>query len=170
MVKDRLLNFNWILFFAMLALITLGTMSIRSAGQARDAMFHGMWLVNLTSAAAGLAAYFALAWFDYRTLLRYASPFAYAAALVFLVAVLVFGSKVYGGKRWRWFFQPSEVAKLAVIMFLSWFLPYVRGFGGFMLAALAVGIPAALILAEPDLGTTLALLPAVTAMILASGV
>lgn len=169
-MKDKLLNFNWLSFAAMLSLVALGTLSIRSAGMARDVIFHGMWVSNLVSAVLGIGIYFVLASVDYRTIIRYASPFAYAASLVFLVAVLVVGSKVYGGKRWLWFFQPSEVAKLAVIMFLAWILPYMNGFRGFCVAALAAGVPAVLILAEPDLGTTLALVPAVVAMMLVASV
>lgn len=169
-MKDKLLNFNWLMFAAMIALVALGTMSIRSAGLARETIFHGMWINNLVSASLGLVIYFALAAVDYRVIVRYASPFAYGASLFFLVAVLLVGSTVYGGKRWLWFFQPSEVAKLAVIVFLAWMLPFVSGFKGFFLAGLAAGVPALLILAEPDLGTTLALVPAVIAMVLVAGV
>jgi rod shape determining protein RodA len=45
-----------------------------------------------------------------------------------------------------------------------------KGFRGFCAAALAAGVPAVLILAEPDLGTTLALVPAVVAMMLVASV
>lgn len=59
--------------------------------------------------------------------------------------------------------QPSEYAKLVVIIALSWFLErrsgYSENWGTVFLAGLIVGIPFLLILKQPDLGTALVLLP-----------
>jgi rod shape determining protein RodA len=181
-MKRKLLNFNWLQFGAMVALIVIGTLAIRSAGCARaESVFHGMWINNLTTAMLGLAIYFALSFVDYRKLISLAAWPWYLTALVMLVAVLIFGSTVYGGKRWLWFFQPSEISKLAIIVLLAEVFGRRRderdasydwrlGFRGFSLAALLVGVPAALILAEPDLGTTLALVPAALVMIFVANV
>ena len=101
----RLLLFNWVQFAAMLALIAIGTVAIWSAGSAREgAAFHAMWAANLRTAALGLALYFLIAFTDYRKYLTLVAPPAYVAALVLLVLVLVVGSEIYGGRRWRWFF------------------------------------------------------------------
>ena len=114
----KLIHFNWVQFVAMVALIALGTVAIWSAGSAREgAAFHAMWAVNLRTATLGLALYFAIAFTDYRKYLTLVAPPAYLAALVLLVAVLAVGSEIYGGRRWLWFFQPSEIAKLCVIAF-----------------------------------------------------
>lgn len=178
---NKLRNFNWIAFGVMLGLIALGTVAIWSAGSARAAAFHGMWKANLQTAAFGLVIYFALAWTDYRKLLDWGAAPAYLGALVLLVAVLLVGDEVYGGKRWLWFFQPSEVAKLALLMALAQVYGHLdcalggrvynlRGFVGFLVAIPLVGIPCILILKEPDLGTTLALVPAVIVLLLTAGV
>ena len=170
---DRLKRFNWLMFAAMLALVALGTAAIYSAGNARsEEVFHSMWKANLSTALFGLAIYFVLAFFDYR---RYVSLFAapaYLFSLVLLVAVLVFGAKVYGGRRWLWFFQPSEVSKLAVLLFVAHLFGRMgrESFRWFMAGLLVLGAPALLILAEPDLGTALVLVPAVLAMLLAARV
>jgi rod shape determining protein RodA len=166
------------MFLAMIVLIGIGTSAIWSAGNARsEAVFHGMWVNNLTTAAFGLVVYFLLAFTDYRKLLDWFSVPSYALSLVLLVAVLIFGDTVYGGKRWLWFFQPSEISKICVIALLAWmygtpeetspvkvrsgfFGPWRFGFRGFAAAVAAIGVPALLILAEPDLGTTLTLVPA----------
>lgn len=170
----RFKHFNWMLFASMLALVAYGTISIWSAGNARAAeVFHGMWWNNLETALVGLALYFTLALVDYRKLLNYLAIPAYLFALLMLVAVLVFGDTVYGGKRWLWFFQPSEVAKLCVIMLVASLFgrddtrlaACKPTFRGFLLASALVGVPCALILAEPDLGTTLALVPATACML-----
>ena len=181
-MRNRLLRFNWIAFLAMLALVTVGTLAIWSAGSAREGeVFHGMWKAHLQTAAFGLALYFALAWTDYRRILDWGALPAYLVAVVLLAVVLLVGSSVYGGRRWLWFFQPSEVAKICVLMALAQVYGQLDrtfwgracnlgGFAGFLLAVPLVGIPCLLILLEPDLGTMLALVPAVIAVLFAAGV
>ena len=172
-MRASLYRFNWIMFAAMLALIAVGTVSIWSAGNARaETVFHGMWLSNLATAGMGLVVYFALAFADYRKILEWTSVPAYAFAVVLLIAVLAFGSKVYGGRRWLWFFQPSEVAKLCVICLIARLFGGEgrRGFGWFALAAALIAVPTFLILLEPDLGTALTLVPAVVLMLFAARV
>ena len=156
------------MFVSMLALVATGTVAIWSAGNARaETVFHGMWKANLATAFVGLAVYFALAFTDYRRLLEWAATPAYIVAVIMLVAVLLFGSKVYGGRRWLWFFQPSEVSKLCIICMLARLFGDEgrRSFKWFALAILLVAVPIGLILLEPDLGTALTLAPAVLLML-----
>ena len=170
-------GFDWFGLAAMLALITIGTIAIWSAGNARaEAAFHGLWIRNLTTAALGLVLYLALALTDYRKWIGLLAVPAYVVAVLLLVAVLLVGSEQFGGRRWLWFFQPSEVSKLAVIGLLgavygdpeggTWRF----GFRGFALAGALVGLPTVLILAEPDLGTALTLVPATLVMLFVAGV
>ena len=166
-------RFDWLGFTAMLALIALGTVAVWSAGNARaEEFFHTMWIRNLVSVAFGLVLYLVLALSDYRKWIRLLPVPAYALSLVFLVAVLVFGSEQFGGRRWLWFFQPSEVAKLALILLLAALFGQGErsGFLGFVLAGVLAVLPVALILLEPDLGTALTLVPAVVVMLLCAGV
>lgn len=167
-------RFNWLMFGSMLALIAIGTIAIWSAGNARaEVMFHGMWVNNLVTAILGLAIYFALALVDYRKILDLVAVPAYVVAVALLVIVLVFGSTVYGGRRWLWFFQPSELAKLCVIAVVASLFggcgtklaKMKDSFRGFLLAGVIVGVPVLLILAEPDLGTAITLLPAAALML-----
>lgn len=73
-------------------------------------------------AIAGLGIMFAVAYMDYRTFRKF-SPLLMIVAVVLLIAVLLVGKGNYGEKRWIDLgfvqFQPSEVAKLAVIFFFS---------------------------------------------------
>ena len=166
-------RFDWLGLFAMLALIALGTVAVWSAGTARaEEFFHTMWIRNLISVAFGLVLYLVLALSDYRKWIGLLPVPAYVLSLVFLVAVLVFGSEQFGGRRWLWFFQPSEVAKLAVILLLAALFGEGKrsGFLGFVLAGALAALPVALILLEPDLGTALTLVPAVVVMLLCAGV
>lgn len=163
-------RFNVLQFAAMLLLIAVGTVAIWSSGNARSLeVFHSMWINNLITAGLGLILYFLLAWFDYRRFLDYFSWPLYLSAIVMLVAVLVLGSTVYGGRRWLWFFQPSEISKFCIIALMAHVLVERRTWSFFAFLGL-VGGPALLILAEPDLGTTLTLVPAVILMMFAAGV
>ena len=166
-------GFDWLGFAAMLALLAIGTVAIWSAGNARtEAFFHVAWTRNLVTAAFGLVLYLALAAVDYRKWIGLAAVPVYVLALLFLVIVLLVGSEQFGGRRWLWFFQPSEVAKLAVILLLAALFGDGKksGFVGFLLAGALVGLPGVLILLEPDLGTTLTLVPAVLVLLLCAGV
>ena len=175
-MKRFLLRFDWLSFAAMLALVAVGTVAIHSAGNARSsALFHDVWRSNLATAAFGLVLYFALAALDYRKYLDLLAAPAYLFSLVCLVAVLLVGSEVYGGRRWLWFFQPSEVSKLGVLAMMAAVLggrrpAWLGGFRGFLAMSALVGVPAMLILAEPDLGTTLTLLPAAGVVLFVAGV
>ena len=87
---------------------------------------------------------------------------AYALGLVLLLGVAVFGVVVNGSRRWLDIgitrIQPSELMRLAVPMMLAWYLHYRqdnRSARDFVVAALMLIVPVALIAKQPDLGTAL---------------
>jgi len=177
-MAGKMRRFDWVTFGAMILLIAVGTVAIWSAGNARaEHVFHGMWISNLGTAGFGLLLYFVLAFSDYRRWLGLLAAPAYAVSIVLLVAVLAVGSEQFGGRRWLWFFQPSEISKICVLSFLavlfgdprSWIAGCRTSFRGFAVAAVLIGLPVLLILAEPDLGTALTLLPAAAVLIYAAG-
>jgi len=114
----------------------------------------------------GWAIFFLASAFDYRSL-RDWSLFLYIGAILLLVG-LFFVSPIQNVHRWYRIpglasFQPSEQAKLIVVIFLSWFLER-RGsktgtFATAMQMTAIVGLPFLLILKQPDLGTALILYP-----------
>jgi len=87
---------------------------------------------------------------------------SYLFSLIFLVAVLFIGRRVYGSKSWMDFgsigFQPSEFAKIGLIFLLSYFLSRdktnIESFKDILIALVISTIPILLILLEPDVGTT----------------
>jgi rod shape determining protein RodA len=110
----------------------------------------------------GLLVMAALAWTDYR-LFGQMAPALYAFAVLILAAVLFLGESAFGSRRWITIagtqVQASEVAKLLTIIALARFMAdrrtqitQVRVF----LASLAIAaLPAALVMAEPDMGTAI---------------
>jgi rod shape determining protein RodA len=179
-VKRFLLRFDWLGFAAVVALVAIGAAVLASAGAARGgAAMAAKWKSTLATAAVGFVLYFALAAVDYRKVLEWAATPAYAVSVALLVAVLAFGTVQFGGRRWLWFFQPSEFSKLCLIAFLAHHFgsaddgaapSWKTGFRGFLAASAAVLVPCALILLEPDLGTALVLAPTALVMLLAAGV
>ncbi|WP_189575606.1 rod shape-determining protein RodA [Marinobacter zhanjiangensis] len=91
------------------------------------------------------------------------SPWLYAAGLAGLVAVLVMGVGAKGAQRWLALpglprFQPSEIMKLLVPMVAAWYLSRHYLPPRFRHVVVGVGlvlVPMALIIQQPDLGTSL---------------
>jgi len=111
---------------------------------------------------------------NYRLLRRW-SYGALVTAILCLLAAYLF-PPVNGAHRWIRVagvgFQPSEFTKLALVLALARYLAYRESCGqfvGLIVPAAMTLVPAWLILKEPDLGTSLVLLPALFAMLLAAG-
>jgi rod shape determining protein RodA len=87
----------------------------------------------------------------------------YAGGLLLLVAVLTVGVKVRNIRAWLsiagFTFQPSELVKVALVIALARFLAYAgraeRPLASLLGAAILVGIPSALVLKQPDMGTVI---------------
>lgn len=163
------------MMLAVLALVTLGLVVLYSASMAKAG---GRFLsMQLLWAAVGGVACLVAALVDYRLLKRYyLVPVLYGVSLVLLTAVLIPGVGQVRGGAARWFdfgpvsFQPSELAKVALLVALAQFGErYRRQMGGFLhglvLPALLVTPVVVLILLEPDYGNAL-MLGTVSAMVL----
>ena len=116
---------------------------------------------------------------DYRRLESWVLPLlALAGALLVLVLIPPIGQAINGTRRWIRLgpvsFQPAELAKLALVVYLAAFLAKKRdALGDFrqgLLPPLAVaGALAALVLAQPDLGNCLTLLALTFALLFLAG-
>ncbi len=102
----------------------------------------------------------------------------YVATVVSLVAVLIFGREISGAKRWLHFhgfgFQPSELAKIAMIFLVSDYLDRrqsrLKDFKrGVVPILLLVGVLLGLIVIEPDLGTPVLMLSVLMALLFVGG-
>jgi rod shape determining protein RodA len=137
------------------ALTMLGFAALFSASY--DA--PGRVVNQLVSLSVALVAMWVTAQMTPQTLMRLAVP-AYVVGVILLVAVALFGDVVNGARRWLHVgvtrFQPSEMLKLAVPLMLAWYFHRREStlrLRDFALAGLLLGVPVALILRQPDLGT-----------------
>ena len=125
----------------------------------------------------GIGVFFATVWIGYRSFLN-VSYVLYALGLGMLVWVLVFGESHAGAQRWisvgSFQLQPSELAKMATVLMLSKFLsdqsPFLVQKRTLLAAIFFAGVPAFLVLKQPDLGTALVFIPILFGMIFLWGV
>ncbi|MDR1311980.1 MAG: rod shape-determining protein RodA [Burkholderiaceae bacterium] len=95
-----------------------------------------------------------------QVLMRFAVPI-YTVGVMLLLAVALFGLVRKGARRWLnvgVIIQPSEIMKIAVPLMLAWFFQRREGkigWHGFLAAIALVGLPTALVVRQPDLGTAL---------------
>ena len=160
-------DFDWVLLGFVLLLSVLSVLEIRSATAMTK--FHGFQQKQMIFLGVGLLVMFAVSLVDYHRLLDI-SRWAYGFSIVSLLAVLVVGKKVLGARRWinlggGAHFQPSEWVKLVLILVMARFL-WGRAGEGKDLSWADVGkafalvcLPLALVLKQPDLGTSLTYLP-----------
>ena len=116
-------------------------------------------LVNIGIAVSAMLALAKLATPQY---LRLFAPVAYAIGVLLLVVVDVTGHIGKGAQRWLDVgfirFQPSEIMKLAVPMMCAWYMqerPLPPTFKDLIVMGIMIGIPTAMIITQPDLGTAL---------------
>jgi len=155
-----------VLIIAVMTLCVFGLLMVFSSSMSETDSTTYFFLHQLLAFGVGLAAMFLGYVIDYRTWRDRAYQIFIVAAIL-LLAVLVIGEESGGGSR-RWLFsssfQPSEVAKLAIIFFAARWLPHkgddVRSLWyGLAPYALILGLIVALIQREPDLGTSWLFLP-----------
>ena len=153
-----LVHIDPILLFLLFVLIAGGLVVLFSGAD------QNMALVKAQSIRMGIALIVLLVFAQLDPLVfRRWAPWLYLAGVLGLGAVLMFGVGAKGAQRWLELpglprFQPAEVMKLVVPMMAAWYLsrqflpPRLRYTG---VAFLIVVLPMAMIILQPDLGTSL---------------
>jgi cell division protein FtsW len=180
-VKAKRLQFEWnLLVLVTTALVLFGLVMVYSATSGSAALGNanplGVVEKQVIYALIGVGLLVVVSRLPLEQL-RALAPTLVVAALVLCVGVLAVGASVNGARRWitvgPLVFQPSELAKLAVVVWTASYLsrrPAPRTLKELArpLGFLVLGF-AGLVLVEPDLGTALTLLMVVGAILLVSG-
>jgi cell division protein FtsW len=174
-------SLEWqLLVLVPLALTAFGLVMVYSATSSSAALGHGNpmgYLERQTMyALIGIGLMIWAARTDFHRL-RALAPGLVLAALALCLFVLAIGERVNGARRWIGFgpatFQPSELAKLAVVVWCAAYLARkppprtLKDLGRPI--GLLVGLFCLLILVEPDLGTVITIVVMVGAMLLVAG-
>ena len=168
---NRGMGYDWGIFIAVTFLISIGTLMVYSTSSVfalekfGDPNYflkrHAVYL------AIGLLFMFSLMKINYVYLRKIVYP-AYIFGLLLLALVLIpgIGKEVSGARRWlelgSWTFQPSEIAKFALVLYLAHSLTKKRDkvdsfVVGFLSHLLFAGIYIVLVLLEPDFGMSVTL-------------
>lgn len=167
------ISFSFVLYIFILALIGVVVLYSAANGSWRP------WALNqLIRFVMGFGVMIVLALVDIRLFMRYAYAL-YFVTLVLLIIVEVTGHIGMGAQRWinLGFFklQPSELMKISLVLALARYfqttsLQSIRTVRGIIIPLLMALFPAALIIMQPDLGTSLMLLFTTVAVFFAVGV
>ncbi|HET6314347.1 MAG TPA: rod shape-determining protein RodA [Chloroflexia bacterium] len=156
-------NIDLPLILCTLLSCALGIVMVFSATNAAGAAtfgFNSFVTRQMIYAGAGILLMIAVARFDYRMLESFTVAF-YVIVIGLLALVAVLGMTEYGSTRWInlgiFPIQPSELAKLSLILMLAKFLAAheneMSRFKWFVGAGLLMAVPAGIVLEQPDMGT-----------------
>ena len=176
-------GYDLMLLSVILALLGIGLAMVYSASgiKALDAQDDPRYFLVQQSewVAIGLAAMLVVARIDYHRYRRLALPgLAIAIALLAVVLVPGIGTRVGGASRWLRVssfagLQPAELAKLALVLYLAFWLAAKRALVGRWSVTVpfvaVLTIVAALVIAEPDLGTAIVMVAIGLAMYFVAG-
>src|SRR4030043_1733918 len=162
-------RFDFILLIVSLALVGIGIVMVYSTSAiiAGDRFGDPYYFLKRQAlyAAIGFVLMIAMMLFPYETLKRFSYPILIVSILS-LIAVLIpgIGHRAGGAMRWlkiqTFSFQPSEFAKLGLVVFLAYLLDKkeekIRSFSfGFLPPVLLSGLVIGLVMKEPDFGAAL---------------
>ena len=177
MIKRELKNVQWSLLIIAIILSIIGVVALFSATQETN---HEEFTKQLIWFGVSFIILLIMMFIDYEILLKI-SPILYGISIILLIAVL-FTPKINGASSWfdigGFSFQPSEFAKPAVILFLTFVIDRIqRNYKEdisrptrVLLVLFVLAIPLLLILKQPDLGTAMAFVIATTLMIIVAGI
>jgi rod shape determining protein RodA len=168
-------NFDWVLLLLLLLLAAISLLNLYSATYPiRNVGGSQVFAKQIYWFLVGFVVLLLMTTFNYSALEGLAYP-AYFFSVALLGLVLFVGKITSGTQRWLNLgivsFQPSELAKITLLMVLAKFFSQKGGYKEYRLRDLwqpfmFIGIPSILILKEPDLGTSLLLVLVSVSMIL----
>src|SRR5258708_22363322 len=172
-------RFNKTILACVLLLAGIGLLCLWTQAPSTDLTGHSIkssvFLKQFTFLGIALATMGLVAWPHYLNY-RHIAFVAYVVLLGLLALLLVKGQVVNGARCWFNVgpikFQPAEFMKIALVVVLANVLMYgrdVQSWRGILLPLALTAIPAALIVVQPDMGTTVLLIPTVVAMRFTAG-
>ena len=178
MNKRILKNVEWGILICSIVLLCIGLVALFSATQEQG---YEEFNKQILWAVISIPIMLIIIFVDYNLIAKI-SPVLYGLVILALIAVL-FTEPINGAKSWFKItetitIQPSEFAKVILIIFLSYIMvklqkndrKEINKIWKLGLVLLIAGVPMALIILQPDFGTVMAFIVAVAFMLFASGI
>lgn len=178
MNKKMLKNIEWGILICCLILLCIGFVALFSATHDSET---DEFRKQILWAGISIPIMIIVIFIDYNFIAKI-SPVLYAFALIALVAVL-FTEPINGASSWFKLsetvtIQPSEFAKIILIIFLAYMLVKLQGrdkteinkIWKLGVVALITGLPVVLIVLQPDYGTVMAFVVSIVFMLFAAGI
>ncbi len=178
MNKRFLRNIEWGILVCSVILLLIGLIALFSATQESG---YSEFKKQILWFIVSIPIVIIVMLVDYNTIAKL-SPFFYGLFILLLIGVL-FTEPVNGAKSWYQItetlkFQPSELAKIFVIMFVAWVMVKIQNnnkneinrIPKLLIVLASVGVPLFLIILQPDYGTAMAFIVATCFMLFAAGI
>ncbi len=174
-IREKLMNFSLSYIFIITILACIGFLMLYSAG---NGSWHPWSARQIIRFFIGFGMMITIAMIDIRIWIKYAY-FLYAISLILLIGVEIKGSIGMGAQRWinLGFFQiqPSELMKITLVLALARYfhgssLQDIESNTHIIMPIMLTLVPVALILKQPDLGTSLMIAMTATCIFFLVGV
>ena len=150
----KIRHYSFKLIIMVIALTVIGVIAVGSAQESLQSK-------QIVGVAFGVFLMLVISLFDYSALLNL-YWLAYIGNVALLIAVIFFGEDSNGAQRWITIgirFQPSELAKILLILFFAQFINKYKSqlntFKFILICIALFAVPAALVYKQPDLSTTI---------------
>lgn len=170
----KLIDIDWILFFALIPILLAGLFTMNSfVGENIFFVRQIIWIL------ISLLAFFLFSFFDFKFLRRTGVVTAlYLVALFLLLTLFIIGSIFYGAQSWFdlgfFAFQPSEFAKLALIILLAKYFSRrhveIKNIRHILVSGFYTFLIFSLILLQPDFGSAIIIFAIWFGMVMLSGI
>jgi rod shape determining protein RodA len=158
----KLKNLDILILFILVCFLVISTFVIYSATYGTK--YQGLHINNAVMFLVLLIPTIVIACMDYRIIVRHLSWILYGISILLLVFVMFKGININGSQRWINLgfiqFQPSELAKVSVILMVAKLLEQRNGdklllFKDILPIGLIIALPFFIVLTQPDLGTSI---------------
>ncbi len=177
---DRIKSVIEVVVLCLICASIMSVFSVTSVSASGEQGGYALMYKHILWITLSLVGFFIARHIDYYYLKQH-STILFAISILLLILVLIpgIGTKVNGARRWirmgMFGFQPSEIMKITLFVFIADFLSKRQAklhcfFSGFLPPVALIGGCLALIVMEPDIGTTLLIGTVSTIMLLVSGI
>ncbi|MDY6935651.1 MAG: rod shape-determining protein RodA [Spirochaetota bacterium] len=177
MFKKNEYQIDYILVFAVILIVFIGTLTIYSAGfDPIEKVNNGIYKKQLLWFIIGFSLMIAISFLNYQLLGDY-SPYIYITVLIVLIFTTIFGEPIRNARAWLNFgffsIQPSEFMKLSLVILLGKYIELrerdIRNLRELLIPSLLTLIPIFTIIMQPDFGTAMIFIPLLFTLLFLGG-